>query len=69
MYDEDGCNQNLFGQAGAHAMADEFELRGISVEFRHPGEDAVRTPDSRYQLTSELTSMSKCFSMSLGPYS
>ena len=69
MYDEVGCNQNFFGQAGAHAMADVFELRGISVEFRHPGEDAARTPGSRYQLTRELTSMSKCSSMGFGPCS
>ena len=34
MYDEVGCKQNFFGQAGAHAMAYEFERRGISVEFR-----------------------------------
>ena len=59
----------FFGQAIAHAMADEFELRGISVEFRHPSEDVARTTGSRYQLTRELTSMSKCSSMGFGPCS
>ena len=47
MYDEVGCNQIFFGQGGAHAMVYEFECRGIGVVFRHPGEDAVRTPGSR----------------------
>ena len=69
MYDEVGCNHNFFGQAGAHAMAYEFERRGISVEFRHPGEDAVHTPGSMSQLTRELTSMSKCSLMGFGPCS
>ena len=60
MCDEVGCNQIFSGQAGAHAMAYEFERRGISVEFRYPGEDAARTLGSWCQLTLELTSMSKC---------
>ena len=55
----------FFGQADAHAMAYEFERRGISVEFRYPGEHAVSTLGSRCQLTRELTSMSKCSQMDL----
>ena len=55
IYDEVGRNQNLFGQANAYAMSHELERPGISVEFRYPGEDAVRTPGSGCQLTSELT--------------
>ena len=65
IYDEVVRNQNLFGQANAYAMAYELERPGISVEFRYPGEDAVRTPCSGCQLTSKLTSMSKCSSMGL----
>ena len=63
--DEVGHNRNLSGQAKAYAMAHELERPVISVEFRNPGEDAVRTPGSGCQLTCELTSMSKCSSMGL----
>ena len=74
IYDEVGLNWNLFGQANAYAMAHELERPGISVEFRYPGEDVVRTdvvrtPGSGCQLTRELTSMSKCSSMGFGPCS
>ena len=69
MYDEVRRNQNLFGQANAYAMAHELERPGSSVEFRYSGEEAVRTPGSRCQLTCELTLMSKCSSMSHSPYS
>lgn len=50
MYDEFGCDPGPYGQANANAraMAYELERRGISVEFRYPGEDAVHTPGSRY---------------------
>ena len=65
IYDEVGRNRNLFGQAKAYAMGHELERPGISVEFRNPGEDAMRTPGSGCQLTCELTSMSKCSSMGL----
>ena len=65
IYDEVGRKQNLFGQANAYAMAHELERPGISVEFRYPDEDTVRTPGSGCQLTCELTSMSKCSSMGL----
>ena len=65
IYDEVGRNRNLFGQANAYAMAHELERPGISVEFRYPGEDVVRTPGSGCQLLCELTSMSKCSSMGL----
>ncbi len=65
MYDEARRNQNLFSQVNAYAMAHELERPGISVEFRNPVEDTMRTPGSGRQLTCELTSMSKCSSMGL----
>ena len=63
------ATRSFFGQGGAHAMAYEFECRGIGVLFLHPGEDAVRTPGSRCQFTCELASMSKCTSIGFGPCS
>ncbi len=65
IYYDVGRKQNLFGQSNAYAMDHELDRNGISVEFRYHGEDVVRTPGSRCQLTCELTSMSKCSSIGL----